>query len=912
MATATNRVPNRSSGTYFLETDLTVVQQSAGTFAGASIGLTEKGPAFEIMPSSDFSDRRQRLGNLNPDFPSSYYANAFLAQASNYKEIRVLGLEGYSERTTEGGYDKAFPIVYNTPSGTETPRDPGIAPLVASMESVGALLKPRRTAFTTLPEVDFVTVLASPAPTDEEFTLEITFVDTTTQTVICSLREDSKSYIVTLFGDDPRDGTKLQGGVPPLWVEWSVPSTTRKISATGSNLYYYPGTTVSASALDLMSGDITIETGFTYSTVHTVTTVVKALGIITVTTAAPHLLVSGQTILLTAVTGFGGADINVNWVITNAAGSAFELVVTPAEYAAITGGPGAGGTATQQFIATWEPEVMNLGGGTGNEIEYQTPTTPWFVSDADIDGNVKRLFRFWSISDGEFANQEIKLEVSNINPDGNLGFGSFDIVLREFSDKEDIQRKVVGTFINLTMNPKSDNYILRRIGDGEQFKLGSKYIFIEMNENDTLPTDALPYGVEGYQNTTGLKLEDVVWTTEYDLTKPLSKQALGLANNRTNMFATLKPGQLVFKNAPNNSNALGKGFHLNPENNANLSTALFDTVNQTIYDISTTNTTNVTGLDKAKRCKFVVAFAGGFDGFNVYSERTWSDPTSKDYEALDTAIQIFSDFESLDADFSVMVTPDLNFQDHATAAERVLEMVAGRGDAIYLFDFRYELDPIAEDAQTEMNSSQMKSSYSAVYYPYVQMEDSINKTNIWLPPSIVALATIAATATNEAVWQPPAGSLRTIADNLVRTRKRMKLDDRETLKAANINPITTFPGSGFEITETRTTQEVFSALSFIHNRLLLGYAKKALTQVLRPLLHQLNTTSFAEQYINAVTPIFDRVKKLNGLEEFTVNVVNQTDDRTTVYGQIEIVPLYPVERIITEFTLTNGQINFGG
>lgn len=913
MATVTNRVPNRSSGTYFIETDLTVVQQSAGTFAGASIGLTEKGPAFEIMPSNDFSDRRIRLGDLNPDFPSSYYANAFLAQASNYKEIRILGLEGYSERTTEDGYDKAFPIIYNTPSGTETPRDPGVAPLVASMESVAALLKPRRTAFTTLPEVDFVTILASPAPTDEEFTLEITFVDTTTQTVICSLREDSKSYIVNLFGDDPRDGTKLQGGVPPLWVEWTVPSTTRKITATGSSLYYYPGTATSAAALSLMSGDITIETGFTYSTSVAINNVTNAVTTYTITTASAHGLLNGNTVNLVGIVGFAGAQtLNTTWVITNASGSTFDLVMTTAQFAAVTGTYTSGGTVTQEFVPTWEPEVMNLGGGSGNEIEFQTPITPWFVSDADIDGNVKRLFRFWSISDGESANTEVKLEISNINPDGNLGFGSFDLVVRRFADREDIQRQVVETFINLTMNPKSDNYVLRRVGDGEQFKLSSKYIFIELNENDTLPTDALPYGVEGYQNTTGIKLEDVIWTSEYDLTKPISKQMLGLANNRTNMFATLKPGQLVFKNAPNNSTALGKGFHLNPTNNSNISTALFTLADQSIYDISTTNTTNVTGIEKARRSKYVVVLAGGFDGFNVYSERTWADPTSKDYEALNQAITIFSDFESLDADFSVLVTPDINFQDHSTAAERVLEMVQTRGDAIYLFDFRYEVDPIPEDAQTEMSASQMKSSYSAVYYPYVQVEDSINKTNIWLPPSIVALATIAATATNEAVWQPPAGSLRTIADNLVRTRKRMKLDDREVLKAANINPITIFPGSGFEITETRTTQEVFSALSFIHNRLLLGYAKKALTQVLRPLLHQLNTVNFAEQYINAVTPIFDRVKKLNGLEEFKVNVVNQTDDRTTVYGQIEIVPLYPVERIITEFTLTNGQINFNG
>lgn len=911
MATATNKVPNRSSGTYFVETDLTIVQQSAGTFAGASIGLTEKGPAFQIMPSSDFSDRRTRLGNLNPKFPSSYYANAFLEQAGNYKEVRILGLEGYSERVGEGGYDKSFAIMYDTPSGVETPRNPGTAPLQASMESIAAILKPRRTAFTTLPEVDFVTVAASPAPTEDEFTLVITYADSSTQTVICSLRPGSKSYIVNLFGDDPRDGTKLQGQVPPLWVEFIIPSVTRKLTATGASQYYYPGTATAAAALSIMSGDITVQTGFTYSTIFNVVGVANNITTYTVDLGAPHGLNNGQTVALTNITGFTGiVSLNTNWVIANITANTFDLVMTPAEYAGVTGAYVSGGTVQQIFLPTWEAEVMNLGGTNGEEIVFQTPITPFFVSDADVDGNVKQLFRFWMISDGEAANTEVKIEVTNIKPDGNLGFGSFDIIVRAFDDREDLQRQILETFTNLTMNPKSDNYILRRVGDGEQFKLNSNYIFVEMNENDTLPVDALPYGVEGYPNATGLVFADLVWTSEYDLSKPISKQILGLASNRTNMFAPVQAGQLVFRNAPSNAAATGKGFHLNPNNNANISTALFELANQSIYDISNTNTNNVTGIEKAKRSKYVVAFAGGFDGFNVYSERSWADPTSKDYEALEIAINIFADSESLDADFSVLVTPDINFEDHSTACERVLEMVESRGDAIYLFDFRYELDPIPTDAQASIESSNMKSSYSATYYPYVQIEDSINKTNLWLPPTLVALATIAATATNEAVWQPPAGSLRTIANNLVRTRKRMKIDDREVLKSSNINPITIFPGSGFEITESRTTQEVFSALSFIHNRLLLGYAKKSLTQVLRPLLHQLNTGEFAERYINAVTPIFDRVKKLNGLEEFKVNVVSVDNDRTTVYGQIEIVPLYPVERIITEFTLTNGAITF--
>src|ERR1035437_1950813 len=113
-----------SSGIYFTETDLTFIQQNVGTFAGGAIVLSEKGPAFEVMTSSSMADRITRLGNLNPDYKASYYANEFLNQASNYKGVRMLGLEGHNEdpfSITEGapnicGVNKMFVVAYDIPN----------------------------------------------------------------------------------------------------------------------------------------------------------------------------------------------------------------------------------------------------------------------------------------------------------------------------------------------------------------------------------------------------------------------------------------------------------------------------------------------------------------------------------------------------------------------------------------------------------------------------------------------------------------------------------------------------------------------------------------------------------------------------------------------------------------------------
>lgn len=815
-------------------------------------------------------------------------------------------------------------VVTRTPVGV----GPFTSPVIAGIQSIAAILKPRRTSFTGFAEVQYVTIGTilqrdgiTVAATDDLFELEIHYTDTALNlTVPCSLRPEAKEFIGKVFGVTPRDNTKVQGRTAPLWADFIYDSLQSKPSVSGTMAYYYPGTIVSPqNFLNIKTGDVTISTGFVYESSNLTNITVGALTSVFDTTVFPTSIVSGTPIQFTGtgitvtnVPGITSLD-GTTFYADKISGTQIDVYIDEALTQPVaTSGTFLAGSVEQVFLPTWEKEVMTMGGISDNDaIPFQTPISPWFVSDADANGDVQKLFRIWSISDGDNANTEIKLEVANINPDGNAGFGSFDIFVREFSDREDQQRKVIEAFSNLTMNPKSDNYIARRMGDGEIFPLQSRYVFVEMNETDELPDNSLPYGCEGYVDATGIVFPDVVWTNQYDFSKPLTKQVLGLPNNKTNMFVKLTPEYLSYKNVADLVPATGKGFHLNPNNNALINTSLFALADQEIYQVNPpTNVNPVSGLEKTKRSKYVVAMAGGFDAFNLYKERDWNTVTSKDYEALSLAIEVFGDNESLDSDFSVLVTPDLNFEDHPAATEAVLEMVTTREDALYIPDFRYSLDAIPDDAKIALESSNMRSNYTAVYFPHVQIEDTVNKTNIWLPPSIIALATIAATATNEQVWQPPAGSLRTITSNLVRTRRRMKLADREVLKSANINPITLFPGSGFEITESRTTQEFFSALSFVHNRLLLGYAKKALNQTLRPILHQLNSANLQQAFVNTITPIFDRIKKLNGLEEFTVTSVDNVDDRTTLTGVITIVPLYPVEKIQINFNLQNGSLSF--
>ncbi len=978
MARSLTKVTNQSSGIYFNEIDLTFAQENAGTFAGGAIITAPKGPAFEVITSTGMGQRR-----------------------TNYKEIRILGLEGYSysdysesgatgyallyrvagsspqilgEQTelTISSVTQANPAVVTTSTAhgysdgdrvqiadaedmteingnwiisvvdstkfiivglnTATADPYGgsgtviriITPLTAAAESVAAILKPRKTNFTGLDaiysvEVDLYTdpVSDEESATDDKFVLKINFGDseeiTSTTEVICSLRPTAKEYIGKIFGTDPLDLTKLQGNKSPLWVEYVIPSVATRLHADDTETYYYPGETDpenSYSKLDLVTGTIGFDTSFAYENT-TITAATNASTI--VVTAAGHYLRNDDIVSISGVTG----NTNANGVrmVKNATSTTFELYdidgITPiAGNAAYV----SGGVVKIKYTPTWETEVSNFA-----DTQFTTPVTPWFVSDIDANLEVKKLFRLHSISDGVGANTEIKVEISNIDPTAKNGYGQFDIFIRDFTDREDIERKIYDSYTGVTLNPLDDDYILRRIGDGEEFPIQSEWIFVEMSD-EILEGNELPYGVEGYSNTTGLVFPEVIWTTEYDLSKPIRKQYLGLANNRINMFKSIGADQLKYRSV-SGAASTSKGFHLNEEaSSADFVTApiILEDQLDSLGDPKSQFVTNPT-INKGN-LKYVVAFAGGFDGWNLYKERTFDTTTSKDFEAIEMAIEKLNDKEDLLVDFSVLVAPVayrqtdgslnvINMQDHTNVCERINEMVIARGDAMFIPDFPYDVESSPETASDtiKFKAQNLRNSFNASYYPWIQITDSDNKVNPWVPASYLALATIAATATNEDVWQPPAGSLRTVTDKLIRTRKRMKLADREILKAVNINAITNFPGSGFEITESRTLQEQFSALSFIHNRLLLGYAKKALNQVLRPLLHQLKGEITDSAFVNVVTPIFERIKKKNGLAKYTINVVapqgNTPDDRVTLRGQVVIYPLYPIEKIVVDFIL---------
>jgi phage tail sheath protein FI len=154
----------------------------------------------------------------------------------------------------------------------------------------------------------------------------------------------------------------------------------------------------------------------------------------------------------------------------------------------------------------------------GFEDRFRTAFSPW-VTSQKFGGKPKNLFRIHALDDGASANNLFKVTVENIaaTKNENSPYGTFDLLVRDFFDTDEDQ-VVFESFRGLSLDPSSDRYISRIIGDRHVYydfdqKTGaqklridgnfanvSKYVRVEVDPNiESLSIDAsaLPTGFRG-------------------------------------------------------------------------------------------------------------------------------------------------------------------------------------------------------------------------------------------------------------------------------------------------------------------------------------------------------------------------------------------------------------------------------
>jgi len=99
------------------------------------------------------------------------------------------------------------------------------------------------------------------------------------------------------------------------------------------------------------------------------------------------------------------------------------------------------------------------------EDRFKTPASPYVISQK-FGGNPVNLFKVYALSDGAYANTKFKISIRNLAKSTSLvdKYGTFDLLVRDFADTDD-DPIILEQFTKLSLNPSSDRYIAKIIGD---------------------------------------------------------------------------------------------------------------------------------------------------------------------------------------------------------------------------------------------------------------------------------------------------------------------------------------------------------------------------------------------------------------------------------------------------------------
>jgi len=928
-----------SPGVYTSEKDLTFVAQSVGVTTLGLVGETLKGPAFEPVLISSFDEFKTYFGSTspskdgvgNPKYELPYVAKSYLQESNQLFVTRVLGLTGYKPYKTFG--IKTLGGI--TVDKTQTPTSTGFT-LNPSLTGI--------TGSTVYSELSNKTSVDGTSITDY----------ITDNFAGYGTGQTGQWFVIGLVPDSSVSG--LSG------IEVSSPlnGANRANSYNNKewfNVFYNAGATINSVYSYLFVWNGTGFTGTRFVWTASLNTDYDSIVVAALRSRGKYV---GQTLTheVTANTGVtissvGTLDKNVfsEFTITtaglNSGTKSFtcSLDTTSSKYITKVLGSDVFDKSTDDY-AVYVHEVYpkllkhayekGLVRGISSTIAYNldgtnflhqwdTTISPMVVSEVR-GGKVTDLFQVQTISDGEAANFQVKIMIQNINVDS----GEFDLIVRDFNDTDD-NMVVIEKFTRCSMNPDLPGYVARKVGtsDGE-FELRSKYIMLVMDANH--PTDAFPAGFKGFLTDnafSGSTLGSTIYKTNYlaagdviyyesDGTPVLSngdkvrKVSLGLSSQ-----VGFDKDLFKFKGADASGESFG--FHLS----SNASAVTGTSFKCTPYDLE--------GADKGLLenigyRKFTFAVYGGRDGWDIYRDvRTNGDAYifgkntyvsghttnsgvfsntvgNSDYYAYLDGINTFSNPEAVD--INVFATPGINFYDHSSLTTQAIDMVENeRADSLYIIGSPN--NPTTEGVIGDLDTVSLDTNYSATYWPWIQVRDTDNATQLYIPPTGEVVKNIALTDNVSYPWFAVAGYSRGLV-NAIKASKKLTLDERDDLYANRINPIATFSDTGTIIWGNKTLQVRESALDRINVRRLLLRARKLISAVAVRLLFEQNDEQVRNEFLRLVNPILESIKKERGLYEFRVTVSNDPEDidANTLRGKIYVKPTRSLEFIDLEFIIT--------
>ena len=508
------------------------------------------------------------------------------------------------------------------------------------------------------------------------------------------------------------------------------------------------------------------------------------------------------------------------------------------------------------------------------------------------------LFEIHHISDGSYTNKDIKIAIQSVRTSLDT-YTMFDVIVRAYND-DDKKPAILETFYDVDLNPMSDNYIAKRVGDmyyqydvdsakmrlmGD-FNNKSKYIRVQVSDDvksNNITKTGVPYTTLRYPTPLGTGSGNALIHWNYP-NVCTSSEELGVW-----------PDKKYFNH---------QGYDVSDPEVMGLSeaTGVDGSINNWT-DSKTTSKVVFTG-------DYILPLFGGFDGKNPTVGDVTEDTTlmgfdlssvdSPGYKSYIKALNIIKSVQSYDIDIISMAGISLE-NGHKNVFEYALEQVCEfRGDCIVVADAT-KLDEMKYDKAVEKTQA-FDSSYGAVYYPPVKIKDMYTKTHPTIPAATFIPAVIAYTQIISQPHYAPAGINRGTLEVLQAINKLNRVQ-RDLLYKNNVNPIASFAARGTVVWGQKTLQKQASALDRLNVRILINRIKKWIDDYGKQVLFDNNTTSLRSVFTIGVQQYLGKLVQNNGLYafKFIMDQSNNTPDvldRNQLVGQMWLKPAKTTQFIV--------------
>jgi hypothetical protein len=887
-----------SPGVFTREQDFTIFASRIGITRLGVVGKTMKGPAFEPIKIRTTDDFLLRFGSTNPDYPLPYVANSFLAQSNELTVTRILGSEGFTN-------SPAWLIIadISTTYSGETSGTDAYSSMTFTISNQSAV---NSFTFTTSADTGMLygTISATTVGNDVgvAYSANTSGNTVTTQDWLDTINATAFSALgITVEGASTTDYINSAGT-----QTWTL--TSSDIEPNGSQ---------SGSTLAVIRSKKNQVSGAWYYDEET------DVEIGNISTTLGSFILSGTTGPLTGVSN-GGYTVSLDETredyIVKILGKSPEVVGgTPNFYVE---------RIYPHFIreASARLDIDNINSSliytdetsyTDFADSYTNAVTPWVVSRV-IGGEVKNLFKFQTVSDGNASNRELKISIANID----INNYTFDVIVRRFEDTDaSASSTALERWSNVSLREEDSNYIAKVIGTtDEEYPRKSNFITVDMAEN--FPTTTVPAGFRGYtlreSGISGSTSADIYYKTDYLSGDSVFKTYLGISElgytnfttdqvSTKNAVKTVEADLFAYEGGTATDTATIKGFHL--ENTANSDDFISGDEN------SLTGYTNTAGtLIDRNKLKFTLVPAGGFDGWDKYKQYAYlyeefTDAYTANVNAFKSGLDEMASPEVVD--INILATPGVDYSNNTTVVKYALDIVEDRTDTIYVIDApRLTVGSVKgtpEQVISSLEATGMDSSYAATYWPWIQIEDPNSGKYTYQAPTMMAVQTYALTDNVAAPWFAPAGLNRGLAGpQVVRADVRLTNNQRDTLYQGRVNPIATFVQQGVVIWGQKTLQTRQSALDRINVRRLLLQVRRLVAAASLTLVFEQNDQTLRDQFLAKVEPILLQIQNQRGLTAFKVvmddsNNTPDTIDRNTLVGKIQLQPTRTAEFIDLTF-----------